>query len=481
MSYDLTDVVSLFCNYSNNITFNLFSVLVSNYIPLKFVDRVKYFSNVKFFILSRFEMLKNSLLLNSAILQVKFFYRKFYFVRFLNHFLLGIFGTSLLSKLIVNKLNNFIKSNIRFFFDSTQFFKSTEADFSFLGFNLRFSHIINKKLINMNISKNSKYTSKILSRIQLRKLKISNLFKSRITSELFSHIVKVIHLKKLDFSFFKQRLLWIYIFQLESIRNIQSNNLLELEKRKILISDDVFSDFKDSSLNFYSYMSYSFDLYLRKLEIIFKGSILDFSSLLYGSISSFDISLNILIYELMKSLLFCKEKFYSDSFSLEYNFSSSFSKYNKYFRSNKFSGKINIFAPFKFLIKKFRVLGFIHPFKNNPIGNFKYFIFEDQFIIEEFNYLITCFLTWYRCSDNFSEVKLFSEYIRESCLLTLSRKHNKSKAWVYSVYTSDFILYRNISLKRKFFPSKLSIMKLQKKYLFSYFSHHFDELLFLMD
>lgn len=230
-------------------------------------------------------------------------------------------------------------------------------------------------------------------------------------------------------------------------------------------------------------MNYSFDIYMRKLDITLKEVVLDFSSLLYNSVNSFDVSLNTIIYAVTKNLLFLEEKFYSDFFTFDASSNSLFLRPNRYGRLNKALNrvKVKIVAPFIFLFKKFRLLGFIHPFKNNPTGNFKYLIFEDSFIIKEFSYLIICFLTWYRCSDNFSKVKSFAEYIRESCLLTLCRKHNKSKAWVYSVYTSDFILYRNISIKQSVFPSKLDIMKLKKKYLFSFISHCFDELLFLVD
>lgn len=62
---------------------------------------------------------------------------------------------------------------------------------------------------------------------------------------------------------------------------------------------------------------------------------------------------------------------------------------------------------------------------------------EDTDIIKSFGYISYIFLTWFRCSKNFLKVKIFVNVIRESCFLTLARKHNKTKAWAYKVYTSD--------------------------------------------
>lgn len=482
LSNDLISSISLFYDNFQAVNYNSLGYLISNYIPLKFIKHVKYFSNTKFYIFSRLRNLESFLFIKPYSFQVKFFYRRFFFVRFLNHLFLGIFGSNFLAKLVTNKINYFVKSNLRFSFDTLYVFKYNETDFSFLGFNLRFLESKKKKLITFNLGGNNKYTLKIIARIRLRKMKISNLFKFRINSELISHLLKIMCLKKLDFNFFKLRFLWIYIFQLESLRSIQTNRLLTLEEKKPLVSDDIFSDFKFSNLRFYSYMNYTFDLYIRKLEITLKEVFLDFSSLLYNTINAFDFSLNNLIVEVTKDLSFFKEKFYSESFVLNYKrLKSSFLTDIGYIKSNSFFSNINIFAPFGFLLNKFQVLGFIHPLKLYPVGNSKYFIFEDVFIIKDFSFLLISLLTWYRCSDNFSEVKLFAEYLRESCLLTLCRKHNKSKAWVYSVYSSDFILYRNLSTKKNFFPSKLSILNLQKKYLFSYVNHYFDENLFLVE
>lgn len=238
MSDNLTSMVSLFLDSSHNVAYNFLGPLISNYVPLKYINHVKYFPNTKLYIKSRLENMKSFLLLKSYDLQLKFFSKKIFFIRFLNHFLLGIFSTSFLAKLVVNKVNDFIKSNIKFFFETSQIFRPNENNLYFLGFSIKLSQYSDKKLISFNLGENNNFTSKIKARIQLRKLKISNVLKSRISSELISHIIRIMYLKKLKFNFFKQRFLWIYIFQLESMRSIQINSLLELGKRKILLSDE---------------------------------------------------------------------------------------------------------------------------------------------------------------------------------------------------------------------------------------------------
>lgn len=481
MSVNLINSVALFHTNSTFLSDNKSIGVLLNYIPLKFIQNIKFFHNSKYYSISCFKNMKQTLDVDNFIFKAKFFYRKVFYQRFLNHFLIGIFGTALFAKLVTLKIKDFIGSNIRFNFGVFQFLDLKQIDIFHMGFGFKFVPFRINKLRILYLTRNNNYSSKVISRIKLRKLKISGLFKTRITSELISHLTKIMYLKKLEFNYFTERLLWTYIFQLESVRCIQNNKLLGIDEEKYIISDDVFSEFKDSIIGYNVYSKYSFDLYVQKLEVILRKVILDFSSLLSISINSFDLSINSLVSEVKNVLKFYNNKFYSDNFALNNMLSNSINRSPNQNTFDNFRSTVKIFAPFLFLIKKFRKLGFLHPLKYCPIGNSKYFIFEDYYIIQQFDFLLISLLTWYRCSDNFSKVKLFAEFFRESCLLTLARKHNKSKAWVYSVYTSDFILYRGFLSEKRFYSSKLSTLNLSKKFLFLYAYNFFDEQLFLTD
>jgi len=69
---------------------------------------------------------------------------------------------------------------------------------------------------------------------------------------------------------------------------------------------------------------------------------------------------------------------------------------------------------------------------------------EDTKLIKSFSYICYIFLTWFRCCKNLLKLKSFIAIIRESCFLTLARKHNKNKAWAYKVYTSDCVMRLHI-------------------------------------
>jgi len=67
--------------------------------------------------------------------------------------------------------------------------------------------------------------------------------------------------------------------------------------------------------------------------------------------------------------------------------------------------------------------------------------------------------------DNFGKVKVLVNYIRESCFLTLCRKHNKSKTWALSVYTPNLIISRSSFSTKSFFPTRKNVLKMRKKFI----------------
>lgn len=158
----------------------------------------------------------------------------------------------------------------------------------------------------------------------------------------------------------------------------------------------------------------------------------------------------------LKGFLFLKSDFSMLS-NLRYQYSSS---------SKNIKKNLYLSIPIRAFFYKLRVLGFIHLYKLRPIGNVNYISFDDWFIIKSFGFLAYCFLSWFRFCGNFSKLKYLVEIIRQSCFLTLSRKHNKSKTWAYSIYTSELIISNNLFLTNSYFPSKNFSFANQNKFYF---------------
>jgi hypothetical protein len=129
------------------------------------------------------------------------------------------------------------------------------------------------------------------------------------------------------------------------------------------------------------------------------------------------------------------------------------------------------------ILAKFKVLGFIHPNKNRPVGNVKYLNLTDVVIISNFSYLYFIILIWFLDANNFSALRSFVKILKQSCILTLSRKHNKSKFWVNSIYTNNILVLKNLFTSYNSFPSINFLLG----YLDSYQILLVDEAFFLVD
>ena len=105
------------------------------------------------------------------------------------------------------------------------------------------------------------------------------------------------------------------------------------------------------------------------------------------------------------------------------------------------------------MFRKLKLLGFVHPTNNRPIGNVRYLNFNDFVIIWNFSYLYSVILIWFFETSDFSSLTSFVKLLKKSCILTLCRKHNKSKLWVNSVYTNNILVLKNLFNSYNYFPS----------------------------
>lgn len=426
------------------------------------------------------------------------FEKRIFYTRYLNHVMIGFVSSKVFVDIIIRKVKNFIRSSLHFDIKSKGTFYSCEKNIIFCGFNIRLISIDNKNSLLSSMKTRRKFSARISSRILSNQRKIVKNFSFRFQDELFFHMKNLLGNKSLQSLSLKDYKFWTYIFQLEAIRSAQFNKLILTSESTSIISEELFTRIKYSRIK--SYEDYSFDLYISKLQILLRETISDFAFNIPSSIIPNDQYINLLFSEFRKKLFIFYENFFikdidtyskslsrkeSDFISNLYNSSFS-SKDISFFRKGLlYSNTIKrikmfeIFIPINFCLKKLKILGLIHIKKKRPIGSQRYLKLEDIHIIKYFGYLSFMFINWFRCCYNFSKLKLLISFIRQSCFLTLCRKHNKNKNWAYRVYTPDLILLKQYNIKNSYFPSRGYILKLKRRFIFSKLDKIFDEEFFL--
>jgi hypothetical protein len=419
-----------------------------------------------------------------------------FYCRYINHILLGFISSKNFVNLVKKKIDSFIRSSLHFDIKTSNNFIFDDKNIVFCGFNIRLINVDSQKsYLFSSLKVNKKFASKISSRILSSQRKIIKNFSFRFQDELFFHIDTVLKKRSLKSLSLKDYRFWTYIFQLEAIRSAQFDKLILTGEKKSLISEELFTSIKYSHVNFYE--NYSFNLYISKLQIILKETINNFSFNISNSVVSTDFALTLLVKDFRKKLFILYNNLYSRHdkkrsskefypkkdinflSSLYNNYSFTFLK-TKYSKRSLFKDKIlEIFIPFDFCVNKLKLLGFVHPTKITPVSSRKFLSFDDLQIIKYFGYIAFTFLTWYRCCYDFSKLKFLVNIIRQSCFLTLCRKHNKSKSWAYSVYTPDLIIFNGFYINKSFFPSRKFLLKTKRRFFYSKIETIFNEEFFL--
>nr|YP_007317169.1 putative reverse transcriptase maturase [Monomorphina aenigmatica]AFZ88772.1 putative reverse transcriptase maturase [Monomorphina aenigmatica] len=479
---------------SRNLSFN-------DCIPLKLekglvsLKRLRLYTALRYNILKEFFIAKRNNI--SKFFKFRYFRKLVYYNRFLDHFLVGLEGSLNFAKFISENVLGFVRTTLNFDINSSDLVFDFYKSFNFLGFDIK----IKKFKKESNLLPIANFDIKISERISSYKQRLAKLLVSRSKFELLSFVSRILNFKDLKNLNLKDKFFWSYVFQLECTRSTQLSKLINTKEMTDLISNDLFSSIKSRNLNVLNYRVYSFNIFIKKLQVLLNNVVLDFTTSIDSSISSLDFTItdsleefrtNIGIFN--NNLKFSNRSLFLNDNKKRYNrflFSNLRTKDLFYF-NNVYNHKsdscfniykfkcLKIYFPLRFALTKLRILGFLHPLKKRVVGNCKYIFMEDLTIIKSFGFLAANFLTWFRCCQNIDKVKALINIIRQSCFLTLCRKHNKSKTWVYSVYTSELVVLRKFSFKNNFFPSKEEILKIKPKFLKANMSF-LDEAFFLIN
>ena len=477
-------------NISNNLSAPL-NKTIERYKPIKLSTNLFNFGTVRNLLFDRYSQQLKSFPKNFTL-----FAKNLNFLRHKNFFLGCLIGNNdfllffrkkvlsfVRSSLIldIKDLSDLTKKNVLFSFLNFDFIalSSSELDYSYLG----------------RLKSSKKYFLRVFTRIKVYKSKISKNFISRVNFELVDNINIILKSRFINNLGFDKGKIWVYLLQLEAVRSLQYNKLVMTKEKQGAISREVFLNARFKSI--FDYQKYLFSLYIQKLQFSLKKCFQDFN---FSFNSSLFISREIdcLFLDYQKYFyLFYNSFFYNfrDKSFINTNFIDSNNNFvlsmnlfkKDYYNLNSKSKHFNVtssfilecLVPLDFCISRLRFLGFLHTIKARPIGNSNYLGCEDLYIIKVFGFMAFRFLFWYRCCFNFVKVRKLVSLLRESCFLTLSRKHNKTKFWAYNVYTSDLQVLSSLFTGFSFFPTRRVVSKLGRKFLFSDKKLLFDEKFFL--
>lgn len=488
-------------------TFDKFTLLnkKSLLIPLKLHNDLKNVFTLKNFSLKKLKHIESHYI-GEKYLTAMVFERRIKFIRHKYQVLVSFLGSKKLVLFIKSKIVKFLRSNLNI---TTKFFNLLDGvseNIFFLGFNIRFSLKINKNS-NINLFKsNKKYLSKIFLKLDSLKRETARATLDRIYAELFDLVNKSSFSHKLKLYLRKKNYIWALIFQLEAIRSTQYNKLLLTRDKKDVISNELISSYTVGIKSYSRTAKYFFSLFSNKLQFVLMHLIQKITPFVKDSMLCFDLGLSFLFMEFRKKLFLlyntsykslnfeknCKDllkkelklmklsSYYNISFSqtdLFYLRDLNFPQ--KSFISRSRRKRLDIFLSFDFCLSKLKLLGFIHPFKNRPISNSKYLTLEDFIIVKRFGWIAFNHLNWFHCVSNMLDLKKIIALLRQSCFLTLCRKHNKHKTWAFDIYTIDLLTIENLCFHSIHFPTKQFLSKLKRKF-FIYQSYvRLDEKFFL--
>nr|YP_009032719.2 maturase [Euglenaformis proxima]AGL11985.2 maturase [Euglenaformis proxima] len=457
-----------------------------DFLPIKIEKHLLYSSNPGFFKTLTFSKMKEYYCKSSVDFKVIFFDRQVSYIRYLDFFLLGFVSSKFIVSSFKRKIKNFLRTNLHFELSESKFHAASERSIYFLGYNIRSIPVfINTPIFSVKKS--------FLLRLVIKMKLFSNRFLNKLNFDSFSSFRRIFLNKRFSFSSFEDKKLLTYIFQYESIRSLQIGKLLNFSLNSNVPSKRVSFLLKNNI--FYKYQSYSFNLFITRIKLCVTQLSQFSSSFIIRSVTPLDITLKEILFQLNKNYLLYQENIFTslDKTKMLYTFDLSCKKDLAIHSDNFFFDSLskrplkNSSLQFTFLIsfdscfKVLKFYGFIHFFKKRPISNARYLLFEDLYIIQSFGNLSYSILNWFRAVSNFHKVKFIIELVRQSCILTLCRKHNKGKNWSYGIYTPNLLVLRSLFNNKSFFPDRTSLTRMYSKFLISdYYSYYFNESFFFL-
>lgn len=462
MQFNSTKNVYLKFGKSFSISRSLFNEI---FVPLRLHKNILFFGKLKNYFDYGFNSYKRFLLSNFFPL---FYKKSFICKRYKDHCILALVGSKNFVLFLKEKFFSFVRSTLQMDCCNFNILYKTDNHIFFLGFNIRYLFFSNSESFDSNLKVIvNRFDVKLFSRLELFRSKLYNLSSKRFNTELVFQTFNLLNNKSVKASSFSDKKFWLFLFQLESIRSFQFYKLVSTADFISLVPTNQSRSIKFLN-EFLYYKRYFFDTYLYQCNKIFKKILVSFLSPIKNSFFSFDLKMNLSLIEMKKNFLL-----FHSLYLMENNLSVSVSSFSSPLKAK--DNNIQLLFPTNYLYLRLKDLGFFHPSKYRPISNVKLIFLPDKSIIDVYSSFVNSIILWYNISDNLYQVKTFVEFLRESCFLTLCRKHNKTKSWAFNIYTSNLLLFRGLFYPGSIFPSRKYLLNLRKNYFTCKNFFFFDE------
>ena len=363
--------------------------------------------------------------------------RSILYTRYADDFLLGIVGPKSFAIKTTNQIKIFIRGNLKLNIKNTKIINRNEAGVKFLGFIVYLPQFRKKaKVKKSEIQSIKKYIKKSKAHVAAGLARSSKAFYYALRGDI---------IRSLDQSFTENGH--------STLENLIENKLI-LSSKSLKVSKKRRHEMADQFRNL---LSKNFSLAMKSFNDNFKSFFVDKEFRNTKVTSEIHLAVKNFLSELKNIEVKIKDDGLTDGrkTALEHYEKRSINKNSVGSRISEdgftktmdlisletlnyeAARQISIKFSRKDFYNKLRDLGYVHPKKNRSIGKTTLIKLADHEIIMYFNLLIRGYLNWYRCADNYSDVKNIWYVLVNSCLSTLCRKHNKDFSWALSTFTHD--------------------------------------------
>jgi hypothetical protein len=312
---------NLLCRVNCNLLQNKYKKYFIKYLSVKLHRNLLDFKSLKVFNTVRFSCFEKYFQFFIYRYRLKVYSKNISFLRYLDHFLIGVAGSHNFFNQVKLRITNFVRSNLHVSFRAfnTTFYNEPCV---FLGFKIVVSFIpIKKNFGSLNYKLKNKHQKRIFFRLTAVKSKLSYIYVKRFNAEMLEFFNLLLEDKNIRNFSSMDRQIWTYMFQLEAIRSAQFGELIFYSNGNKFFSENFFSTIRSTNSKILNYKLYSFNVFIKKMQSILQKLVFDSAIFLPTSVLPLDIFVSRLNVEYTKKATIFLESFsffttgYTQSFS----------------------------------------------------------------------------------------------------------------------------------------------------------------------
>ena len=395
------------------------------------------------------------------------------YVRYADDLLIGIVGPRKFAIYIQKEIDNFIKSNLHLKISRNEIIHRDQPPITFLGHNIQLVNFHGKiRTKNRQLETIHRYKNKAIQRLKLEENRIAKLKTNKFRNMMLKHIdimskeLNLKHTKRNKFDLLASLYAYKFIGD-ELAKNLNLNNLGELTKSLSLL--DSSEELKNTTLkkfynaidkdiihnqgivitniadrvnnlkHFNGYQTEEVGSMLKEIQNTIENKTKALSELTTVKLIE-DKSRRIRETHIKKQMKIKNSRIVIPITREEEEIFKAIAVGLVELDLQKQSVRtVSVKANITELCNKLRLVGFMHPTKNQASSCQKLMFISEGEIVKYYNSIMRGILNWFSGADNFYKVKgVMESVMRRSCLLTLKRKFKlKSINEAINIYTKD--------------------------------------------